>query len=250
MKNPLEIIRLFLGFPVSHPIIIELKDGSRYAVRSAMDAWVLKETCLDKDYERFGDPIEGDWNVIDVGAGLGDFAISVGLSHPLVKIYAFEPFSESYSLMLENINLNQVENVIAYPYAVSAEAGIRNLLTVSGVAVQHSTAKTEETVDGNEYERVDCVGLDWLFVEHRMDRCDLLKVDCEGGEYEIFFQMDELILKRIARISLEYHDQVTPYNHQDLERYLESHGFKVKTHPNPVHSLLGFMYAWNLELVK
>ena len=34
---------------------LELRDGTQFAVRSLMDAWIVKETNLDRDYEVHGD---------------------------------------------------------------------------------------------------------------------------------------------------------------------------------------------------
>ncbi len=38
--------------------VICLRNGTRYAVRSLMDVWIIKETNLDRDYERYGVPIQ------------------------------------------------------------------------------------------------------------------------------------------------------------------------------------------------
>ena len=40
-----------------------------------MDIWTLKETLIDKQYEKFN-KIEKDDLVIDIGAAIGDFSIS------------------------------------------------------------------------------------------------------------------------------------------------------------------------------
>ena len=49
--------------------------------------------------------------------------------------------------------------------------------------------------------------------------CDFLKMDCEGAEYDMLLHLDEVSLKRIRRICLEYHEFVTPYSHTDLEKH-------------------------------
>ncbi|RQW02921.1 FkbM family methyltransferase, partial [candidate division KSB1 bacterium] len=59
------------------PVVIKLKNGCQFKVRSLMDVWIVKETCLDRDYESNATPIQDGWTIIDIGAGLGDFAISV-----------------------------------------------------------------------------------------------------------------------------------------------------------------------------
>lgn len=233
-------LRMLLGHPVQQPVVIELKNGSRFYVRTGMDVWIIKETCLDRAYERHSVPIEDGWIIIDIGAGLGDFAITVAREHPDNVVYAYEPFPESFALLQENIRLNGVTNVRPFPYAVGKQSGMMYLDTATGIAVQHSTARTSAhpgTVP------VQGLSLADLIATERLPRCDFLKVDCEGAEYDIFLHTDEETLRKIAHICLEYHDGVTAFSHTDLVQFFEGKGFRVKTYPNPAHSELGFLHA-------
>ena len=111
-----------------------------------MDVWIVKEACLDRIYEIYGTEIKDTWTVIDIGAGLGDFAVLTAREHPANRVYAFEPFPESFELLKENIALNGVTNIIPLPVAVSSQSGQTTLAT-TGQAVQHTT--TASTVSGN-----------------------------------------------------------------------------------------------------
>ena len=51
---------------------LELRDGTQFTVRSLMDAWIVKETNLNRDYEVHGTAIQDGWMVVDIGAGLGE----------------------------------------------------------------------------------------------------------------------------------------------------------------------------------
>lgn len=229
-----------LGLLVSKkPVIIRLKSGCQFKVRSVMDVWIIKETCLDRDYESNATAIQENWIVIDIGAGIGDFAVSVAYEHPNCRIYAYEPFPESYRLLVENIRLNSVNNVTAFSLAVGAQTGIMTLFA-TGAAVQHSTANTSNSVEAIS---VQGLSLDDVFETNALVLCDFLKIDCEGGEFDIIFNASTTTLKKIRNISLEYHNGVTKFSHTDLVTYLQQRGFKVKTVPNPVHSNLGFLYA-------
>lgn len=65
---------------------MKLRNGQQVKVRSLMDIWIVKETCLDKDYEVNGVPIADGWQVVDIGAGLGDFVLSAANERPNCKI--------------------------------------------------------------------------------------------------------------------------------------------------------------------
>ncbi len=234
-------LRLLAGRP-SSPLTVRLRNGCAFRVRSFMDLWIIKETCLDRDYENDFPPIGEDWMVVDIGAGLGDFSVCAAWRHPDRKIAAFEPFLESFSLFQENLRLNGIRNVQAFPLAVGARSGPMQLQTTTGVAVQHSTASAG-VVDPAASLPVEGVTLEDALKKAGFARCDLLKVDCEGGEYDIFFHTPEETLRKIGRIAMEYHDGCTPHSHSELADFLRGQGFSVTLRANPVHRHIGFLTA-------
>ena len=240
IKNWQLMLRVFWGQSVGNPIVIELKNGLRFHVRTPMDIWVLKEACIDHQYEGASVPIEDNWNILDIGAGLGDFAVSVAKNHPGSTIYAYEPFPESFGLLLENVRLNQIENVKAFPQAIGAQTGSMQLHAVSAEAVQQSTVAP---VAGGQAIQVESIALDEVLTRLKLPRCDYLKMDCEGAEYSVFFNASPATLGKIDRICLEYHDGVTSHSHEDLVRLFELNGFEVDCTPNPAHADLGLLYA-------
>lgn len=238
-RNPALVLRLFLG--LASPGIREVqlrKSGMRFLVRGAMDVWIIKETWLDRFYERYGFPVGAEWTVIDVGAGIGDFAIFAATRHPTNVVYAFEPYPESFHLLRENLRLNRVGNVYPFAQAIAARTGTVSLDISGGEPLQFGTAKSSD-------RRIEVAArsLAAVLEEIDADHCDLLKMDCEGAEYEILFHTPSATLRRIARLVIEYHEGVTPYGHQDLVSFLTAQGFQVRIHPNPVHPHLGFLSA-------
>ena len=227
----------------SPPIFVELRDGSRFLVRSVMDLWIVKETCLDRVYEEGALALGAGSVVVDIGAGLGDFTIRAARAFPGCRVFAFEPFAESFRLLEQNLALNGVSGVQALPVAIGARSGPMTLGTATGVAVQHSTAAAGVREDPTAAIRVDGLSLDDAFRKLDISRCDLLKVDCEGGEYDIFFHAAPATLKKIHRIAMEYHDGVTEHSHAELVDFLSRHGFTVRIRPNPVHANIGMLYA-------
>ena len=231
------VIAAFIGLPMSKPFVIQLRSsGLRFMVRGPMDIWIIKETCLDRDYERLSGPILAGWHVIDIGAGLGDFAIDAAQRGDLV--HAYEPFSESFDLLKQNLSLNKIENVLPIADAISGQAGILKL-EMSGAAVQH---KTTSVSDERKTISVPTITLDKALSRLDGFRCDLLKIDCEGAEYDILMKADEACWQRIRQIVMEYHDGVTEHSHQDLVSFFEQRSFKVRCFPSQVHQHLGLLH--------
>lgn len=221
--------------------VIRLRNGCQFRVRGLMDVWIVKETCLDRAYESNCTQIQDGWTIIDIGAGLGDFAISVAYEHPHCRVYAYEPFPESYALLEENTRLNSVSNIKAFPTAVGAQSG-EMVLFATGAAVQHTTTNASSPAQATSMH-VQGLGLDDVFEANSIAACDFLKIDCEGGEFDILLNASETTLRRIKNICLEYHDGFTRFSHIDLSDYLQQKGFQVSFTPNPVHSHLGLLYA-------
>jgi len=219
---------------------LTLRTGERFEARSLMDVWVIKETCLDQGYERAAVPIQPGWTVIDIGAGLGDFTVDAARKTPGGMVYAYEPFPGSFALLERNLALNRVDNARAFNLAVGAAEGSLSLRTDPAEPVMHHTAYSGQ--DGTVVE-VPAVPLDRLFADLGIDRCDFLKIDTEGAEYDILMHAAPSTLAKIAHICLEYHDGFTPHSHAELARFLEDHGFSVTIQPNPAHDYLGLMHA-------
>ncbi|MGH2537074.1 MAG: FkbM family methyltransferase, partial [Candidatus Promineifilaceae bacterium] len=154
------------------------RQGYRFRVRSAFDVWIIKETCLDQDY-LFGGRLEPGWAVLDIGAGLGDFTVLAAASCPRGVVHAYEPLAESYQLLRHNLALNGVRNVTAFPAAVSGRAG---RLQPAG---QRGPAVSTRFVAAAEGRGASAVTLAEALARLPAGRCDFLKLDCEGCEFEL-----------------------------------------------------------------
>jgi FkbM family methyltransferase len=236
------VLSAFLGLPVKSPFPIRLPDGTRFLVRNALDIWLVKESCLDRDYERDAVAIRDGWTIVDVGAGTGEFAVSVARRNPRSIVHAFEPLPESFALLEENVRLNGLSNVHAVQKAVAGAAGAVTLHAPSGLAGQHRTTR-ERDAPPLDAIPADATTLDAAFAELGTPGCDFLKIDCEGAEYEILFAASAATLRRVRHIAMEYHEGVTAHSSADLQRFLESHGFRVWTRPNRAHREIGFLFA-------
>lgn len=231
----------FAGRRADTSVEIALKDGTRFAVRSLMDLWIIKETCLDRDYERIGPRIEDGWTVLDIGAGMGDFCVHVARRFPRARVIGYEPFAQSFKLLQHNIALNGVANLRAYPLAVSSD-GRPMQLSMIGAAVQHSTSAAGAPASGS-MQAVQSVTLAGALDREGIAQCDLLKIDCEGGEFDILLNASDALLRRFRNICLEYHDALTTHRHGELAERFKAAGFEVSVHPNPVHADIGLMHA-------
>ena len=239
-KNPLKILGIFSGVSKKFPAKVEVKNNDlQFFVGSPMDVWVIKETCIDRDYIPGKGEIQAGWNIIDIGGGLGDFTMLAAKKSSTGVVHAYEPLLHSMGLLKQNIELNRCTNVVCFNEAVASQDG-RMKISSGDVEAVSSQFKTDQSTGAGT---VPATALEKVLSRLPKGKCDFLKIDCEGGEYDILLKSPSECLKKIDRISLEYHDGFTPYSHQQLEQHLRQNGFDVQTKSNPVHDYLGLMYA-------
>jgi FkbM family methyltransferase len=244
-KKPIVVARIVLNLSRPGVKTIRLrKPDLQFKVRGAMDVWSIKETFMDRFYEKYGYPVQPDWKVIDIGAGTGEYALfaALALTQPAGQVFGFEPFPESFALMQENLRLNKIGNVQVYPDAIGAEAGELELDLAGGEPLQFQSHHGE-AAGGETSLRVKSISLAGALEKTHLESCDVLKLDCEGAEYAILFAASQSTMERVRHIVMEYHDNVTQYSHRDMARFLNERGFDVDTFPNPVHPYLGYLRA-------
>jgi FkbM family methyltransferase len=234
------VLRIFLSLPTPDKKTITLRKTSlRFQVRGKMDIWSIKETFLDRFYEKFGVPIQDGWKIVDIGAGIGEYTLFAACGYPGNSVHAYEPFPESASLLTINRELNQAAGIKIFPAAVGGQPGTAILDLTSGEPLQFSTEAKQSSADAL---RVPVIPLAEV-LDRIGHSCDVLKMDCEGAEYAILFQTSDEIFASINHIIMEYHDGVTAYSHRDLVDFLGVKGFCVEVFPNFVHPELGYLHA-------
>ncbi len=223
------------------PRPIRLRGGTSFNVRSRMDIWSIKKTWLDQIYQRYGFEIQPEWCVIDIGAAPGDFAIFAARAANS-RVLAVEPFPESFALLNENLTLNALKNVQTLEAALGRQGGTLKMDIFSGEPVKFTSREGSDSPEEGAVT-VFALSLAELLEKQNVTSCDLLKLDCEGAEYEILLPASAETLARVRRIVLEYHDIPRSHQHGELTAHLQANGFQVQIFPNPVHAALGYLSA-------
>ena len=249
-KNWMSLIPFLLNKNKRASKEIKLREPSlAFITRGAMDIWSIKETFLDAFYSRYGIPIADGWQIIDIGAGIGDFSIFAAYNHPTTMIYAFEPFFESYQLLLENIKLNNLKNIRSSQLAIWEVEGHLLLDESAGEPLQVMSKQEDYQRDEHSSVRVKSTTLRQVFEIYNIENLDLLKLDCEGAEYKILMSTPLPIFTKIERIIMEYHDIDENYQHRRLASFLENMGYEVFCYDNFVHEDIGYLYAKRKDAV-
>jgi FkbM family methyltransferase len=159
--------------------------------------------------------LEGDV-VVDIGGHVGMFSIYLARRFPYVKIYAFEPIPQNYQHFVKNIEANRVTNVDVIDKAVTCDGRPLEMLAHrSNTGGATAQLRDMQLADHVRY-RVDSVTLDGIFETRSIVKCRLLKIDCEGSEYEIL--LNAKCLNRVEYLSGEFH----------INQHLADRGYSIE----------------------
>lgn len=191
---------------------------------SAFDEVFLREVYHSESYTSMSSsPL-----IIDIGANVGYFSLYAFKNFKKAKVIAFEPFPPNFKLLDKHKVENTLDDLILDKRAVS---GTDSILKINyNPDVDYSVGASTVNRDGASSNlEVEAISLKQIFEEYHVERCDLLKIDCEGAEYNILFNTPNDVYNCIDKIVIEMHEWVpkeegTP---DQLISFLEGKGFKV-----------------------
>jgi FkbM family methyltransferase len=165
-------------------------------------AWGISRQIADGEYAYSGlMPERGD-RVVDIGANIGVY--SLWAARRGAEVAAYEPAPDTFPHLLSNVSqAARITPIQAAVVGVSPPSGSVSLFL-------HEERSTRNTVLGQEvgtgeplgrHVDVPAVGISEVLGKS----CDLLKVDCEGAEFDIFAAAEDVMLRRARRIVLEFH---------------------------------------------
>jgi len=150
-------------------------------------------------YERYGCTIEKGDVVVDVGANIGVFA-NLASQRGAKKIYCFEPGDLAMSCLVKNAP----KNAELFKSALGNIDGKVNLYLPSEGDTMSASCKMKFKIKNV----VDATTIDFLFADGLFDKIDFLKIDAEGSEFDIINGISDNNLKKIRKISMEYHSNI------------------------------------------
>jgi FkbM family methyltransferase len=187
--------------------IVELHttDGLVITIRrNYMDAVIVAEVFLDKCYVTWMVTIPDRPTVVDVGGYIGDFALFAVKYLNAQRVIVCEPSPSNWTLLQKNVATNNYGDRIKM-VNMAVTSGEDVLMNVD--APDRGQARVSAYADAALPRRlVRGVSLASLMEIHGVDVIDLLKIDCEGGEYAILNGTPLAVLNRVRNLVFEFHE--------------------------------------------
>jgi FkbM family methyltransferase len=173
----------------------------------------LKHMFLEKDYQILD---VQNRLVVDVGANIGDSSIYFALNNAK-KIIAIEAFPINFQMLQKNIHYNMLSGKII-PLS-AALSGKNSILTVNAdISHGYTSFKLKQQKLGVQIETITLKD-----VVKKFDINDaVLKLDCEGCEYDVILGSDKDTLLKFQTILIEFHN-----GYENIQNKLEEFGFKI-----------------------
>lgn len=146
--------------------------------------------------------------VIDIGGNIGTVSIYLAKKYPFLKIYAFEPVKQNYENFLKNIELNNINKDIIKVFNLAITKDRRDVILTSPFYNSGASNIYDNYSNGivlNNDISIKSITFDDIFSNNNISKCKLLKIDCEGAEYEILYSANVENLKNCEYMRGEFH---------------------------------------------
>ncbi len=153
----------------------------------------------------FAVPGPAPQTIVDVGANIGLASLYLARRFPAARIVAIEFEAENFEQLRRN--------TAAYPNIECVHAGLWPHDGVVAVAnpgaAKWAHVPTAAADDRGATEAVRAVSMETLMAERGIASIDLLKIDIEGSEYELFEAAPDW-MNRVRTVAIELHDHLRP----------------------------------------
>lgn len=213
--------------------VLETVNGTKINARhNIYDVKIIKEQFVDLQY--FSDIYEKNFLpkvVLDIGGYIGDLSLYCASKFGS-KVHCYEPTPQNYNMIQKNLEANPhlQENIKVFNKGISGtttsiEIDVQDILGEIHASSHKKYKNQVQTIT------IDCVSLDDAINELNEPLIDLLKIDCEGQEFEILENANLIKLSsKVKYLVFEHHKFVNDYKNKldKLMTRLEDHFIILK----------------------
>lgn len=163
--------------------------------------------------------------VVDIGANIGLFTLYACTKLSKPRIYAYEPDALNFRELAQNISANGLQSQVKpFNLAVGKSGTIRFFAAEHGaLSKPESLLKIDPTREKGRLVSVRSVSMQSVL--GKIGHVDVLKMDCEGSEWEILKSLEGRKLD-IDYLCIEYHE-IGGHKAGELASFFSRNGYSV-----------------------
>jgi FkbM family methyltransferase len=178
-----------------------------------VDQQVYDEIFITKEYDV---EIDDPRIIVDAGAHIGMSSLFFAERFPKAKVLAIEPEEHNFSLLVRNTE--DTKNI----YPINAGLwGHNAILSVQNPQTNSWGFRLKET---EQAQGIPTLTIDDIILSHNVRFLDILKIDIEGAEIEVFENSASWI-NNVRLIIIELHDSFRPGCTEALENSIKNYHF-------------------------
>ncbi len=148
------------------------------------------------------------------------------------KVYAFECDPICVDVFKKNMSINNFNNVHFNDIAITDKEGVvefgpRGRFGNSGATTMIKTENAKTGRDINKSISVKSITLETFFNKNNIDDCNFIKMDIEGGEYNVIPNIKNLLKDKKITLYLSLHHHLCPNVAPILKALIEIYGDKI-----------------------
>lgn len=213
-------MRLKLGFTngiivpgVAHPI--HLRKGTS-DIPAFQEIFTYHEYDVALDYE--------PQTIIDAGANVGLASIYFANRYPKATIVSVEPEQSNFEMLTQNVS--KYTNIVPLKRAISDHSNHSiNVIDEGSGNWGFRTESIDSSHDMKIKEIVMTISLKDIMQENRFEMIDILKIDIEGAEAQLFKRGYEDWLPRTRCLIIELHDRFAPGCSKSVFKAISEYNF-------------------------
>ena len=185
---------------------------------------VIREVFIEDCYNIQDIPMGS--SVIDIGGHIGTFTLRCAKERDCT-VYAYEPSPLNYCFLKKNIEENNLTHKVK---TFQKAIGRKNEKRKFYHNPNHPAGSSFFLGDSPEFRDppliesiVETITLEQIFKDNNLNHCDVLKIDCEQAEKEIFSENSKPFFQNTDHVILEWHN----YDGHIYGEYLKNLGFSI-----------------------
>jgi FkbM family methyltransferase len=170
--------------------------------------------------------------IIDIGGNHGLVTCILAIQNPKARIIVLEPIPSLVDIIYNNIKINDITNVVVINKALGdgndVKLTVSNSYSGASSTIVDNTSSFSDKYNGFSQLDVKSTQFDKLIDSYEIKNIELLKIDCEGGEYYLY---DSIYFKNniVKNIVGEFHnlsynlDVENKWNYDSLTCYVKKY---------------------------